>query len=119
MEKKALATPIILSIVTCFLYTFYWIYKIADALEKEGGPCKFNPMVSVLLCWFVPVIGPVLVAMGWGEAVNRIREKRGLATVDNNTMYIIMGLITTPAIALAIYGQMDINKIVDGDAPAA
>ncbi len=63
MEQRSISTSIILSIVTCGIYAWYWIYKLNEAAvqnnpkewDKSGGMVILLSIVTCgifLLYWF-------------------------------------------------------------------
>ena len=83
MTKRSVATVIILTIVTCGIYGWYWMYTTSNELQKESGQSQLSPMAILL------------------------NARRGI-TSDNNVLYIILGLFI-PIVLIGIV-QNEINK---------
>ncbi len=113
MQKKSVATVLILTIITCGIYGIYWVYKTAQDLESEVGAGKFQPGVLAILCLFLGFIGFILFGMTIDESLNKAREARGIAKVDNQLIYILLGFLI-PIVLVALV-QSEINKLTDID----
>jgi len=49
-QVRSPALVIILSIVTCGIYAWYWIYKMSEELQRATGKSTISPGVELLLC---------------------------------------------------------------------
>lgn len=114
LKNRSIVVVIILSLVTCGIYGLYWIYATAQELENEGkSGSGMSPVVLLIVCLFFPYIGYLLFGMAADQNLNNIRMQRGIPTVDNKTLYMILGFIIP--IVLVCLVQNEINKL----APAA
>ena len=112
MQNRSIATVIILSIVTCGIYGLYWTYVTAQELENEiGQPLKMSPIILLLLCLCLGVVGYVLFGMVMNEALNKVRENKGLPPVDNQVIYMVLGFVFP--LILMVLVQSEINKLTD------
>jgi hypothetical protein len=50
VQERNSALVLVLSIVTCGIYYFYWIYATSSELADHTGDRSINPTVDVLLC---------------------------------------------------------------------
>ena len=112
MKNRSIATLILLTLVTCGIYGLYYTYVSAQELENEiGEQLKFSPVILVVLCLCLGVVGYVLYGMTMNEALNKVREKKGLPAVDNQVIYMVLGFVF-PLILLVLV-QNEINKLTD------
>lgn len=110
MQKRSIATVIILGIVTCGIYSLYWLYTTAQALEDEGHSGKgISPTVLVVVSLFFPYIGYLLFGMAANDNLNSIKTQRGLYTSDNKVVYMILGFII-PIVLVGLV-QNEINNL--------
>jgi hypothetical protein len=103
-------TSILLTLVTCGLYGFYWAFCMAkEAISvKEDND---DGLLEAILMIFLPFIGLFLTEKKFAEAC----QAKGIEHKDNSIMYLVMGLIG-PLYLVAFYMlQTDLNKL----APAA
>lgn len=109
MQNRSIATVIILTIITCGIYGWYWVYVTADALEKEGQTGQLAPIVQLILVLFTGPIGYLFFGMAADKNLNAAKTKRGLPTSDNSVAYILLGLIIP--IVLVGMVQNEINQL--------
>lgn len=112
IAPRSIAVAIILSFVTCGIYTFYWIFKLNDELTvlSEGKNATNGAMVvllSILTCsvymWY------------WlykqGEKVEQIKMHRGQAPSSAPVIYLILGILGLGIVSLALM-QDEVNKAI-------
>ena len=107
MTKRSVATVIILSIITCGIYGWYWLYKTANELQRSRGVSKIQPIVSLLLSIFVGSVGFALFGYDAAECIDKMNGDRGIAS-DNKIVYILLGVFI-PIVLIGIV-QNEINK---------
>ncbi len=107
LENKNVVTVILLSIVTCGIYSLVWYWKTMNALHNEGQKSLVDPIVQFILLFFY--VGNVIFALCADANLNSIREQRGLPAKDNKVLYIVLGLLLP--IALVAIVQNDINEL--------
>lgn len=108
LKERNVVTVIILSIVTCGIYSLYWTYVTMDALDKEGQASNM-PVIAQFLLLFV-YVGYILFGINADANINAIKEKKGVATADNKVLWLILGLVFP--IALIALIQNEINQLV-------
>ncbi len=107
LQNKNVVTVIILSIVTCGIYSLIWCWQTMHALDAEGKKSLVPPIAQFLLLFFY--VGFIVFALCADANLNSIREQRGLARKDNMILYIILGIVFP--IALVALVQNDINEL--------
>jgi hypothetical protein len=112
MKKRSIAAYVILSLVTCGIYLIVVNYKQMTELEIEGANLKLPAWAVLLLNIFVTPAGGALFGFACDDALNQIREKRGLKKEDNLVLLIIFGILL-PVVSGALV-QDAVNKIIDG-----
>lgn len=108
LKERNVVTVILLSIVTCGIYSLYWTYVTMDALDKEGQASNM-PVIAQFLLLFV-YVGYILFGINADANINAIKEKKGVATADNKVLWLILGLVFP--IALIALIQNEINQLV-------
>lgn len=109
LKYRDVATTIILCIVTCGIYSFYWVYVTAQALEQEGDKHDIPAILVLILSILVGSVGFALFGYSANSNLNAIREKRGEAPQDNLVAYIILGFFL-PIVVIGMV-QNEINKL--------
>lgn len=107
LENKNVVTVILLSIVTCGIYSLVWYWKTMNALHNEGQRSLFDPIIQFILLFFY--VGNIFFAICADSNLNAIREKRGLPAKDNKVLYIVLAIVLPIAMVAII--QNDINEL--------
>ena len=109
LTKRSVATVVILSIVTCGIYSIWWTYVTLTALQAEGKNTSIPPIVTMLLILFVSSAGGALLGYDADVNINEIKKARGINTADNKILWIVLGVLM-PVITIALV-QNEINAL--------
>lgn len=109
LQNRSVATVIILSLVTCGIYSLYWTYVTIEALDNEGQSSNMPAIVQFLLTLFLANVGYILFAINANNNLNSIRAKRGAMAKDQMVLYIILAVVCPIAFVGVL--QNDINEI--------
>lgn len=109
MKKRSVAAVVILSIITCGIYSVYWTYVVCDELQKETGVSKIPPILTTLLMLFVSAAGGALVGYDCNETINTYKAARGVPQKDNSVLWIVLGVLI-PIVTVALI-QNEINNL--------
>lgn len=110
LKNRDVVTTIILCIVTCGIYAFYWVYVTAQAIEQESDKHDIPAILVLILSIFVGSVGFALFGYSANAGLNAIRAKRGEQEQDNLVAYIILGFFL-PIVVIGMV-QSEINKLV-------
>ena len=110
MKKRSVAAVVILSIITCGIYSLYWAYVVCQDLQAESGVSKIPPIATLLLLLFFSPAGGALLGYDCNATINAIKEKRGIPQKDNNVLWIILGVVIF-IVDIGII-QDEINRLV-------
>ena len=104
IKKRNIVTAIILTIVTCGIYSIIWIIGMTrDAVSVKDA--NDSAILEILLMLFLPFIGLFLTEKKFAEGC----AARGIAHEERAVMYLILGLIL-PIVPLCMM-QSDLNSI--------
>ena len=116
ITKRNPALSVVLTIITCGLYQWYWIYKISDdlnQLEGSSGSAAMDLIVNILTC----DVFLIFCVYKWGKQINYTKKSYGMETdADQSTLFTILFMV------LAVFGlgfismcfiQTNINEILD------
>ena len=108
IQKRNIATAIILTIVTCGIYGIYWFIKLTDEMNRLTGNEKDTSggaafLLSIVTCGIYSVYW----AYRMGEKRDRLAEQNASSAV----LYLVLSLILT--IAVYALAQDAINKAID------
>ena len=109
MTKKSIATVVILTIVTCGIYGFWWMYNAHQELMRASGASgvtpTLSPVITLILAIFVSPVGFGLFGYDAARAMDKLCGKEGEHTVG----YLILGIFL-PIVQIAVV-QNDINRL--------
>ena len=110
IQNRSVATVIILSIVTCGIYMWYWLYKTAEELEATGqAGGSLSPTALLVVAIFFPYVGFLLFGMQADQNLNNIKSRSGRPVADNKVLYMILGFII-PIVLIGLV-QNEINQL--------
>lgn len=109
LTKRSVASVVILNIITCGIYGFWWTYVTLTALQAEGKITSLPPIATVLLLIFVSSAGGALLGYDADANINEIKKERGLNTTDNKILWIVLGVLI-PVVTMALV-QNEINGL--------
>ena len=104
MKKRSVAAVVILTLITCGIYGYYWLFVTARDLQKESGTSEISPVVTLLLSLFVSVAGTALLGFDTNTTVNALKAQRGMKQEDNKVLWIVLGAII-PIVLLFFFLQ--------------
>ncbi len=112
IKNRNIALCIILSIVTCGIYSIYWMICIADDLNVASGRTGDTSGGMVFLLTLVTC---GIYGLYWmykaGEKVAYIEQRNtGVADSNSSVLYLILGLIGFGIVVYALI-QSELNKV--------
>ena len=109
VKEKNLALCIILSIVTCGIYMYYWIVCLTDDTnEIAGEPEDTSGVMALVLTIVTCGIYGLYWAYKRGEKIDKAHQLNGQAASNGGVLYFIL-YIFGGIIALALI-QNEVNK---------
>jgi len=105
MSQRNVGVAILLSIITCGIYTLYWMYKVTQEITEYNNE-NANPGIELLLS---------LVTCGiyyyyWNYKMGkRIAQARGTSS-DDSILFLILAIFGLGIVSLAIM-QSQMNNI--------
>ncbi len=111
IKRRSVALCIILSLVTCGIYTFYWLYCLVNDLktasksvsEPDGGTVLLLSLVTCgiyELIWFYKA----------GEQVGKIKYGATGRSSSDGWLYLLLAILTTGLVPLALI-QNELNQV--------
>ena len=110
-ERSPLLVMLLL-IVTCGFYAFYWYYKISEELQEESNEIdSTSPGIELLLIIVTCGLYTFYWYYKYAKMAYNIQLSRNIRTPDDNAiLYIILILFGLSPIAMAIM-QSSANKL--------
>ena len=91
MEKRNIAVCIILSFVTCGIYSLYWFYCIASDIYKANGEenkAGMDLVLGIVTCSIYMIYKYYV----YGKILDDIRQRNGIAPKNDSIMFVILGI---------------------------
>lgn len=114
IEKRDIAITIILSIVTCGIYSLVWLARMNDDINKlSNNTDDFSGGVVALLSLVTGGLFTLYWAYKAGEKLNEAKSMRGMPT-DNNAsiLYLLLSVFGFGIVTYALV-QSELNKFAD------
>ena len=112
LVQHSIAMCIILSIITCGIYSIFWVIQIVNDLNEVSRKPQASSGGTVFLLGLVTC---GIYMLYWlyksGEAVNEAKSMRGMQADSNNGMiYLILGIFGFSIVSYALL-QNELNQI--------
>ena len=114
IPERSIATCIILTLVTCGLYSFYWLYCITEEtnrLSNEPNPTSggMSILFGILSCGIYYIY--------WyykrGEIMDNYYVRRGYPPQSNAVLWLILSLVGLGIVSMGLM-QNELNKVAHG-----
>jgi len=112
MEKRSIPVCIILSIVTCGIYSWYWTYKLLDEFYKANNVVSSAGM-DVLLSIVTCGIYYIYLQYKFGKLESTAHATYGLPPKDDSILYLILGIFSLSIVNQAIIQNNNNNMLAD------
>lgn len=110
-EEKNIVLNVILSIVTCGIYSIVWFINITDDVKEYSGDQEMQSGgVAFLLTLITCGIYGYFWAYKIGKLIENIQTNNGLTAKDNSILYIVLQFIGLGIVNYCIM-QNDLNEI--------
>ena len=109
MKQRSIPVCIILSLVTCGIYSLYWMVVLTDDANRLSGRQRPSGGTALLLTIVTCGIYGYYWAYQMGEALYNAKAQRGIAGSSNGVLYLILEIIF-PIIGWCLM-QDEINKL--------
>ncbi|MBQ7500165.1 MAG: DUF4234 domain-containing protein [Clostridia bacterium] len=113
ITPRNIAVCIILSIVTCGIYSYYWLYCLTEDLNAiKGDPNATSGGMVVLLS----IVTCGIYLWYWlykqGSAIDELKARRGAPTDNTALLYIILAIVGLSIVDYALI-QDEINTMIN------
>lgn len=118
IQQRNIAVAILLSLVTCGIYSIYWFIVLSD----DVGRANENPKISGITAFLLNIVTCGIYGIYWsyklGKEMFEANQKHGIAANDNSVLYLILSLFGFQIVTWAII-QSELNKIAVGNSTPA
>jgi hypothetical protein len=111
--KRSIPLAIVLTIVTCVIYAWYWLYKILSAHYRLSGQ-QNNAGLDIILSFVTCGLYYYYLSYKMGKLESATYAARGLPPKDDSVLYLILSLFGLWIVNYAIM-QSNLNKIADNN----
>jgi len=113
IQKRSLGMYIVLSIITCGLFSIYWFIVATDDLkiaanDYEGSTGGVAYLLTVITCGIYGYFW----AYKMGERLDIAKSMRGMPTGSSNILFLILQIFGLMIVNLALI-QDSLNKFAD------
>ena len=111
IQRRDLVMTIILSIVTCGIYSIYWMICINDDVNRVSNNVQDPPGVTVFILTLVTCgIYGYYWAYKMGEKLDNVYASRGAAPQSRSILYLVLSLVGLSIVSYALM-QDSLNKL--------
>jgi hypothetical protein len=108
----------LLSIVTCGIYYFYWLYTTSVEMAACLGEEDIPPIVDLLLIIFTGSLWGFVWDWRTGQKIARMQERVGLPRNDESVLYLVLdalgvGPVYGLGMIVPILQQTRLNEVYD------
>ncbi len=111
VEKRNIGVYLVLSIITCGIFSIYWFIVLTDDVKKASGDEDMSSGgVAFLLTLVTCGIYSIYWAYKMGKNVALAQENNGSKSTDNSVLYLILALFGFSIVDYCLI-QNDLNKL--------
>ena len=111
IEKRNIVVCIILSFVTCGIYSIYWMVCLTNDVNKVSGDVNgTSGGIAVLLTFVTCGIYGIYWAYKQGEKLDFTKNNRGIPSSNSGVLYLILQIFGFGIIGWALM-QNELNKL--------
>ena len=111
VEKRDIALAIVLSFITCGIYSIYWFVVLTNDVKTVA---EDNDLASGGVAFLLTLITCGIYGIYWaykmGELVKKAQEKKKVPVSDNAVLYLILQLLGLGIVNYALI-QSDLNNM--------
>jgi len=85
---------LLLTLVTCTLYGYYWLYVTTDELRRESGREDLSPALDLVLAIFTAGLWGLYATWRNATVVHEVLNARGSDHTDSTTAVLLFNLST-------------------------
>lgn len=112
MKKRDIALSLVLSIVTCGIYSIYWMIVLTDDIADASGDHSISGGMAFLLSLITCGIYSVYWAYKMGQNITIAKQNRGIVSYgqDMAIIYLLLQIFGFGIINYCIM-QSELNKL--------
>lgn len=99
---RSIPVVLILTIITCGIYQFYWIYKMSDEIKTYTENYNVNPGLDLLLSILCFYPYSIYLSYRYGQNQMDAQRRAGTPVTDDTLLYVV----------LSIFGFFIVNQLI-------
>lgn len=111
VKERNLALNVVLTIVTCGIYGWYWLACLQDDTNAMVNDYKTSGVMAAVLTIVTCSIYGLYWAYKMGEKIDNIKTSKGMPSSNSGVLYLILMLVGGGVISYALM-QYEVNKLV-------
>jgi hypothetical protein len=108
---RSIVTCILLSIVTCGIYLYVWLFNLNEDMRRVTGDTN-GPSGGVVILLSLVTCGIYMIYWMYkqGDAIDRIKAARGLPNGNTGILYLVLSIFGLSIVSMALL-QDELNKM--------
>ncbi|MBI5607568.1 MAG: DUF4234 domain-containing protein [Deltaproteobacteria bacterium] len=113
MQRRDLVTAILLTVVTCGIYSLFWMFQMGNDIATLRGDDQPKPTTDLVLTLITCGLWYFVVSYRWAQLLNEVAEQRG-KRVDSNfpVLCLVLAFFSYGIVGLALM-QNTLNDLID------
>ena len=113
MKQRDIAIAIILTIVTCGIYSIYWFVVMTDEIGEVSGDRSISGVMALLLTFVTCGIYGYYWAYKMGQQLTSAKQARGMpvSSTELSVLYLILQLFGLSIVNYCLM-QNELNSMV-------
>lgn len=107
IKKRNIVTCILLSLITCGIYSIYWLIVMAKEAVSVKDPAD-SGIREIVLMLFLPFLGFFLAEKKMAEGC----AAKGINHADRSVIYLVLGLLGLGIVNCCLM-QSDLNALAE------
>lgn len=112
IRQRNLVTCILLSFLTCGIYTIYWMICLTDDTNAVLGEPGTTGVTAVLLTLVTCGFYSHYWAYKQGEKLDEAKSRRGIASSSSNVLYLLLNIFGLGFVGYILM-QDSLNKLAE------
>ena len=110
IQQRSIATCIILSLVTCGIYSIYWFICLTDESNVASKTDGTSGIMALLLTLVTCRIYGIFWYYKQGEKIEKAKAQRGMIQGSSHITYLLLGIFGLGIVAYALM-QDSLNQM--------
>lgn len=110
MKERNIVVCIILSIVTCGIYSLYWLYQMVNDINDLTGDNSMSGGMVVLLSVVTCSIYLLYWLFQTGKKLDEVKVSKGQSSNNSGVLYLILGILGFSIISYCLI-QNELNNL--------